>query len=383
MTSNEVQIVGVGLTPVAEHWDRSLTDLSVEAALAALHDADIQPCDIGAIYVGSGPAAHGHGLLAAALAQAMGADSSEGVDIRMGTASGAAAMRVGYLAVASASHPMVLVVGADKASDLSREEGLAADAASLDAELEAAHGMTGTAVAGLLMGRYLHQFRAERSEFAAFPMLAHANAVHNRLAMYRGPVSPADYATARPLADPLNLLDTASLADGAAAVVLGPANSARPRVRVAGCGVATDSVALQGRQDPLWLTAAARSAERAFRQAGISRSEVDLAEVHDSTSIVAALALEAMGFAERGQATKLAASGAFRRDGRLPLSTMGGLKARGYPGGASGLFQVAEVTLQLLGRASDNQVPGARVGLAQSLAGTAAVAITHILVRED
>ncbi|HIC93661.1 MAG TPA: thiolase domain-containing protein, partial [Anaerolineae bacterium] len=235
----------------------------------------------------------------------------------------------------------------------------------------------------LIMRRYMHEHGVKHEDFAPFAVNAHRNAAGNPYAMFRRPISAEAFARAPAIADPIGLLDAAPLGDGAAAVVLCPARQAREftdrAVDVVASAVATDAVALHDRRDPLFLAAAYESAERAYKQAGAGPEDIDLFELYDEFAIAAALSLEACGFAERGGGVRLAQEGEIALEGRIPISTMGGLKARGHPVGATGLYQVVEVVQQLRGEAGANQVKGARLGMAQSLGGSGATAITHIL----
>jgi acetyl-CoA C-acetyltransferase len=238
------------------------------------------------------------------------------------------------------------------------------------------------AVAGLVMRRYMHEFGVQREDFAPFVVTAHANGANNPHAMYRRPISAGVYARAGMVADPVSMFDTAPLCDGSAAVVLCPTERASEfgskAVRIVASAVATDRVAVHSRRDPLSLLAAYLSAQRAYQQAGVGPDDIDLFELHDAFSILAALSLEACGFAERGLGVGLAQEGGIALDGRIPISTMGGLKARGHPIGATGVYQIVEVVTQLRGEAGANQID-CQVGMAQSLGGSGATAITHIL----
>jgi acetyl-CoA C-acetyltransferase len=149
-------------------------------------------------------------------------------------------------------------------------------------------------------------------------------------------------------------------------------------IRILSSSVATDWFRVADRADPLHLYAAARSSQDAFRKANIHRNDISLFEVHDAFSIMACLALEAVGFAEPGQGWRLAAEGQNARDGSLPLSTLGGLKARGHPVGATALYQTCEIVQQLMGRAGPNQVPNARLAMLLSLGGAASTGLTHL-----
>jgi acetyl-CoA C-acetyltransferase len=206
--------------------------------------------------------------------------------------------------------------------------------------------------------------------------------------MYRKAISAEAYQRAGIVSEPLNLFDVAPNADGAAAALLVrrdllPDDYPHPLVRISGSSLVTDTLALHDRPDPLVFTAARLSVERACRLAGITPQDVDFFELHDQFSIYAALSLEAAGFAFPGEGWQLAQNGRLSLAGSLPISTLGGLKARGNPGGASGVYQAVEAVLQLRGQAGANQLTRPRRALVQSLGGAAASAVTHVLeVRE-
>ncbi len=235
----------------------------------------------------------------------------------------------------------------------------------------------------MLMRRYMHEHGARREEFAPLAVLAHANAAHNPHALYRQPITAAEFAASPLVADPIGILDSAAICDGAAAVLLAPASEARrarrPAVRIAASTCVTDTVGLAQRRDPLVWEAVGAGARRAYTEAKVGPRDIDLFELHDAFTIVSALALEACGFADRGHALKLAAEGRLAQGGDLPICTLGGLKGRGHPVGASGAYQIVEVAQQLRGEAGAAQVKGARTGMAQSVGGSGSVAVTHIL----
>ena len=204
--------------------------------------------------------------------------------------------------------------------------------------------------------------------------------------MYRKAISLEAYQKAETVSDPLNMFDVAPNADGAAALILTrrellPKDFPHPLVRIAASASASDTLGLHDRLNPLWFAAAQVSVEQALRKAGMSREQVDLFEYHDAYSIYAALSLEAAGFAPAGQGWKLAADGSIALTGQIPCATLGGSKARGNPGGATGVYQAVEAAAQLQGRAGSNQILDAKVALIQCLGGPASTAVTHILER--
>jgi acetyl-CoA C-acetyltransferase len=384
----DVIIAGIGLTPVGEHWDISLRDLALTAISAASADGGrLAPQ---ALYVANSlaPILSGQSQLGALLADFAGYTGIEATTVEAAGASGGAAVRQAFLAIRSGAIDTALIVGVEKVSDQIGAALQSALSAAEDSDYESIQGVTPTAQAALLMRRYLHDTGAPADALAGFSLVAHANGALNPNAMYRRAIKPEDYVRADMISEPVNMYDAAPVADGAAALLLAradalPSDQKHPRVRIAGSALATAPVALHDRPDPLSFEASRRSASQALQRAEIAPSAVDLFELHDLFTIYAPLALEAAGFANRGEGWKLAADGKISLKGELPLMTFGGSKARGDTGGATGVYQMAEVTLQLQGRAQSNQVPGARIGLAQCLAGIGGTAASHVLEALD
>ncbi|MBI5293665.1 MAG: thiolase domain-containing protein [Chloroflexi bacterium] len=384
----KVAVLGIGLTPIGEHWEKSLRVIAGEAVFAALNDARIAPPQMQALYVGnmlSGPL-NGQENIGTLIADWVGWRGVEASKIEAACGSGAAAFRAGVMAVASGEFDLVTVVGVEKMTETGGPSTTSSLASAADADYEAAQGLSFVAINALVMRRYLHEFGWKHNDFAPFSINAHANAAHNPNARLREAITVKDYNRARMVADPINLLDASPIGDGAAAIVLCPADrllpNGGPAITVAGSASATDSIAVHGRRDPMLLAAAQLSAQKAYAQAGVRPEDIDVFELHDAFSIMAALSLEACGFAERGQGVRLGLDGQIGPNGKVPIATMGGLKARGHPVGATGVYQLAEVALQLRGEAGETQVRDARVGMAQNIGGSGATVVTHILARE-
>ena len=382
----DVVIAGIGQTPIGEKWELSLRNISARAIQAARKDAGgLKP---ESMYVGNllASVASHQANLSALVTDNTNLEGIEGYGVEAGEASGAAAFRMAYLAVASGWVDSAMAVGVEKYTDLAGENQDNPVYQILDYDYEYTQGLTPLSQAGILFQRYLHENpSAQRDAFGTFPLIAHENAVHNPNAMFRKALRPELYMKAGMLADPLNMFDVAPYADGAAAILLTTPDIAKdlphPLVRVIGSDIAIDTLAVHDRPDPLAFRAAGISLEQACHQAGILPSDVDFFELHDAYSIYAVLSLEAAGFAPRGEGWKLALGNKLTRHGDLPISTMGGLKARGFPLGATGAYQIVEAVLQLRGQAGKNQINNARLGLVQSLGGPASTAVTHILER--
>jgi acetyl-CoA C-acetyltransferase len=226
----------------------------------------------------------------------------------------------------------------------------------------------------------------EKEHFAGFSINAHANGVHNPNARFNFPITREAYLKSALVADPINVLDAAGMGDGAAAVLLVPAEKLKnlpSRIKVIASSAATDTIAVQNRRDPLWLSAAEKSAKKAYQQARLGPEAIDLFEVHDAFTIIETLSLEACGFADRGKGPLLANEQEISPLGRIPLATMGGLKSRGHPVGATGMYQIVEAALQLKGLCGKNQVPGARIAMTQNIGGSGSNVYTHILSVES
>ncbi len=379
----DVSIIGIGQTPVGEHWETSLRHLAYHAIEAALSDAGIE--EIQALYVGNmvaGELSH-QAHLGALIADFAGLRGVEAVRVEAAEASGGAAVRQAYIAVASGLIDIALVVGVEKMTDVVGSQRLRALTTGMDADYEAAQGATPATLAALLMRRYMREHRVSLSDFAGFSVNAHLNGSLNPNAMYRNRLKPEGFTKAPVVSPPVSLFDAAPEGDGSAALILTSAERAQDLasnpVRIIASAVATDTLPLHDRADLLSLNAARISAKRAFEQAGLEPEDVDLFELHDAYTILAALSLEACGFAGRGEGYRMASENRIGLRGDLPISTFGGLKARGHAGGATGIYQIVEVALQLRGEARENQVADARIGMAQSLGGFGGTAITHIL----
>jgi acetyl-CoA C-acetyltransferase len=297
---------------------------------------------------------------------------------------------MGIMAIGAGECDSAIVVGVEKMTETKGSETTAALATAADADYEVIQGLSFVGINALVMQRYMHEYHWKHADFASFSINAHANAIHNPCARLREAVTQRDYEQARMIADPINLLDASPIGDGAAALVIAAVDSLgyklpgkftanRPLIRIVGSAAATDTLAVHSRRDPLWLSAAEKSASIAYGQSALGPEDIDLFELHDAFSIMSALSLEASGFAERGQGPRLALEGAICPGGRIPICTLGGLKARGHPVGATGVYQIVEVVEQLRGEAGHTQIDGARIGMAQNIGGSGATIITHIL----
>ncbi|MCO5183579.1 MAG: thiolase domain-containing protein [Anaerolineae bacterium] len=374
-----VAIKGIGQTPVREHWDMAVHNLAVDAARAALDDAGIDKVD--AIFLGNmtSDALNKQHHLATKVADYLGMRGVETVKLEAACGSGAAAVRQGMLAIAGGMMDAVLVVGVEKMTDSKGAETTRALATAADADYEVIHGVTFVGLNALVMQRYMHTYGYVQADFAPFALNAHANGANNPNALFREPISLRTYERGRAVAEPITLFDASPIGDGAAAVVLVSAEKAPDAVKILGSASSIDTLAVHDREDPLWLKAAEISTRKAMAQAGVTHDDIDIFELHDAFSVMAALSLESSGFVEPGQGVPFAQSGAIFPNGGLPIQTMGGLKARGHPVGATGVYQIVEATQQMRGTAGDAQIDGVEIAMTQNIGGSGATIVTHIL----
>lgn len=381
---NKVYIAGIGQTPVTESWDKSLKELAGGAGLLAMDDAGIGYPD--ALFVGNMMAitANRQAQLATLLADWLGFHHKPAISIETACSSGSAAFRMALMAIASGELESALVIGAEKMTDSPGSEITASLATAADAELETDFGLSFVGLNALLMRRYMYEYGWKHEDFSNFSINAHANAVHNPNARFKTPITKESFLKAAMISDPINLMDASPVSDGAAAIVLSahPIQNGQKSVSVIASSSMTDTLSLQNRKVSTWLTAAETSAKSAYSQAGLTPADIDLFEYHDAFSIMAALSLEAAGFCEPGQGPRLAIEGKIKFDSDIPVATMGGLKARGHPVGATGIYQLVEATLHLRGQAGATQVKQPKHALTQNIGGSGSNIISHILRSE-
>lgn len=383
----DVCVIGIGQTPIGELWDMSLRQLAFTALQAAVKDAGIGQPE--ALFVGNmlAPRLSDQTQLGALIADFNGWRGIEATTVEAACASGGVAFQAAVRAIASGMVDVAAVCGVEKMTDATTGPTIAALATATDADYETAHGATFVALNALIMRRYMYEYNVPHEAFAPFSINAHQNAKYNPNAMFHMEITPEVYRQAPIIAEPINRLDSSPICDGAAAVILCPLEMAHDLttnipIRVLASVTATDSLDLGNRNNLLGLDAAYKSAQRAYKKSGLSPQDVDIFEAHDAFSIMAALSLEAAGFAEWGKATRLAQDGEITLNGRIPISTMGGLKGRGHPVGATGVYEIVDVITQLRGEAGKNQVKNAHIGMTQNIGGTGATVVTHLFAND-
>jgi acetyl-CoA C-acetyltransferase len=383
LAKSKVYVSSVGFTKVGDHWGKSLLDLAVEASRGALRGTPkVKPEQI---IVGNMFSSIGAGQehLGALLASALGMAGVPAYKVEAACASGGSAFNVGYSLVKSGALDSALVVGVEKMRDLEPEEVSQALAMAESAEYTQFVGATFAALNGLLARYYMEEEDVSRDELSSIPVIDHANAVTAEHAQFRKAITPDVVSRSSLIADPLRLFDCAPVGDGAAAALIVNDRGAAARkgrmAEILGGRISTNEFSIYERDDMLDFKATREAFKKAMAAAAVPTAKLDLVEVHDAFSVVGALSLEAMGFSKRGKGSKDAKEGKYSRGGDLPINTFGGLKARGHPVGATGVYQIAEAYLQVTGGAGKNQVEGARYAATQNIGGVDSTSAVHVI----
>jgi acetyl-CoA C-acetyltransferase len=325
--------------------------------------------------------------LGALMATALGKEGIPTYKVEGACASGGVAANAGVKAVLSGLEEVVLIGAVEKMSGYTTPAVTAGLMMAEDTARVAATGITFVGLNAMIAREYMHRFKVPYEALAEFPVLCHENALSNPKAQFHKKITVNEVLQSPLVADPLRLYDCSAIGDGAAALVLAPTKRAKEftysRVEIAASSVATDTLSLHQRRDTTTFEASRKAANQAYEAAGLKSRDIDLLEVHDAFSILGIMALEDLGFAAKGTGAELVKEGECARDGRLPTNTFGGLKARGHPVGASGMYQLAELALQLSNSAGQCQVPNPHAGLAQSVGGIGTTVTVHILKRSD
>jgi len=381
----KVYVVGVGMTKIDRHYDKGFADLIHEAFVKAYNDskgAEPEAIVVGNMLSGS---LYQQDSLAALAADAMGLRGVGGLKVEAACGSGGHAIVAGYSLVASGIYDVVTVVGVEKMADYPTSRVTIALAQAADAEHELIYGASFPALNALAMRFYMEVYGASREDLALWPVRMHEYAYYNPYAQLRNRITVDDVLRSTIIADPIRLMDSAPIGDGAAVVVLASEDIAKKYndspVQISGVGLGSDALDLSSRNDLLKPLSIVKAAEKAYRMAKVEPKNIDIAEIHDAFTITGLLCIEGLRFAEWGTSWKLIKEGRFARDDKPAINLSGGLKARGHPVGATGVYQVAEIAMQLRGDFPGLKASSPSTGLALNTGGVATLTSVAILRR--
>ncbi len=383
----DVAIIGIGETQIGELWDKSLRELGIEAGLKALKDAGLHGDEVEKLYVGNMSAGKliNQEHVAPLIADYAGISEVPSTRIESGSASGGMALAEGYKAVASGMEDIVVVGGAEKMTDVGEQEAKDILSSTADQEWETVFGATFDSLYAMMARYHMDNHGTTKDQLAQVAVKNHANAAKNPNAQYPRETSKKFVKNAPMVADPLGMFDCAPISDGGAAVVLCPAERADSfdgdPVEIVSLGQGGDHMAVHERRDIGTMKATERAAKKAYKRASVKPQDIDFAEVHDNYTITEIMAIEDLGFFEKGEGGRATEEGKTELNSDISINTSGGLKAKGRPVGAVGLNQAVEAVLQLREEAGERQVDQPGYGLIHNIGGTGASAIVHILRR--
>ncbi len=372
-----ISVLGGAQTKFGELWNYSLSDLLHEVISSAIVDTAIMPTDIDLVIVGNmigGETAEQAHL--GTIASGYLPHKPPALRVEAACASGGVAIHTACAMLESGRAETVLVIGAEKLTDITSEAVTKAIMHAGDSERDLHSGITFPGIFGLVASAYMNTYGLSRDELSLVSASSHLASVRNPYAQFRKEIPASTISKSALIADPLRLLDCSPITDGAAAIIL--STKKESSIRIAASQIASDSVSLTQRESLTSFPSTRKAYQQAMKEAHWKNSDVDLLEIHDCFSIAALLHLEDMNFAEEGTAIQLYKEGDTKSTGSLPMNCSGGLKACGHPIGATGVKQVLDCYKQLKNIAP-NQVPHARKALAHNMGGVGATAAVHLL----
>jgi acetyl-CoA C-acetyltransferase len=380
-----VAVVGIGKTAFGAFADRDLRSLAVEAVENAMRDANVEAKQVEAFYLGNfaGPSFVGQNHLAPYVGGAVGFEGIPCTRFEDACASSGAAFFHAWQSVAAGIYDVVVAAGVEKMTSQTTPKVAEILAGAGDMASEGRAGATFPALFAMIARRHMHQFGTTREQLASVAVKNHANGAKNPLAHMRKVITIEQALAGKPIAEPLTVYDCSLISDGAAAVVIVPLEHAarynRRFAKVLAVTQTSDHVALDHKADITLFPAVKAAGEKAYKMAGLTPKQIDLAELHDCFTIAEIVASEDLGFTAKGQGGPFAASGATGINGQIPINTSGGLKSKGHPVGATGVGQLCDIVMQLRGDAGERQVARHNIGLAQNLGGSGATCVVTIL----
>lgn len=382
-----VAIVGVGMSKFGEEWTRGFRDMLIEAGGRALDDAKLQGNEIDGLYVGTmAPGSLvGQEHIGALVADYMGLNPIPATRVEAACASGGVALRSGYMAIASGMHKCVVVGGVEKMTDTSGDEVASALGGAGDQEWELFMGATFPAIYAFMARRHMLQYGTTEEMMASVAVKNHVNSSKNKYAHFQNEITIDTVMKSKMVASPLKLFDCSPVTDGAAAVVLMPLELAKKQcempIEIVASAQASDCLALHSRESMTEVKATQIAAKKAYATAKVAPKDIDIVEVHDCFTIAEIMAIEDLGFFEKGKGGPASLEGKTALNAEISVNTSGGLKGCGHPVGATGVKQAVEVAWQLRGQAGARQVKDAEVGMTHNVGGSGATAVIHIMKR--
>ncbi|MHC1567800.1 MAG: thiolase domain-containing protein [Candidatus Syntropharchaeia archaeon] len=378
----KVYIIGIGMTPFGEIFDKDVDNLVSEAFFKALDDANLEQKDIEAVWAGT--MLFHKSVPGPLVARATGLVGKPVSRMENACAAGTDIVRNAFFAVGGGYYDIVAVVGFEKMRDVTTTE-MGFKMAIRSPLYEQHLGMTGPGNFAMFATRHMHEYGTTSEQLAMVAVKNHKNGAKNPNAQFRREITIEQVLNGPIISWPLHLLDCCAITDGAVSLVLASEDVARKYtdtlIEIAGVGLGTD-YSLHAEKKTLTEFAAVKyAANQAYRMAKVEPKDIDVAETHDCFTISEIIEIEDLGFTEKGNGGKFTEEGETEIGGKIPVNTSGGLKACGHPIGATGTRQIHDMTEQLRGEAGERQVDGAEIALTQTLGAQVNISGVCILKR--
>jgi len=389
MVGREVGIIAAGHTKFGNLGRVTSRELITAAATEALEMAQLDKDSIDAVYAGLlSPDIFEHQMHAApGIPDYLGMKNTPSTRLEAACASGGLALMHGAIGIASGLYDTVLSVGAEKMTNLPTSHVTEALAMCADDIYEVASGITFPGAFAMMARAHEHEYGTNAEMRAAVAVKNHKHALENELAQFQKEITIEKAMNSLMIADPLTLYDCSPITDGAAALIMVPWEVAKkhdgPKMKIRSFAQASDTMSLHDRPDLTGFTTTKVAARKAYDRAGLQPKDIDFVEVHDCFTIAEIMAIEDLGFFEKGEGGKAALNGDTYRDGYLPVNVSGGLKAKGHPIGATGVSQAVEIFKQLNDMAGPRQLNDVEIGMTQNLGGSGSTIVCHIFERGD
>jgi acetyl-CoA C-acetyltransferase len=381
-----VGVIGAGHGAFGRRSDATVQELAFEAFRLAIEDAGIDRDEIDASVIGAVPEYHKQRSVAGVVQEYLDLNPAPTWLTEVACASGSAAIRTAYMAIASGLHRVVVVIGCQKMTELSTAEILALMGRVGEVQWESVFGTTFPGYYAMFATRHMHEFGTTREQMLGVAIKNHHYGAMNPNALFRKEITLDKAVASDPVASPLCVYDCCANADGAACLILAAEERAREFgdrvVWLDGVGCASASMSVLRRPDLVGLPSAREAARQAYEMAGVCAGDVKVAEVHDCFTIAEIMAYEDLGFCAKGEGGPFVEEKRSYIGGDVAVNVDGGLKAKGHPIGATGVSMAYEIVKQLRGECGERQVPGADVGLTHNVGGIGQYCFVNVYRRD-
>ncbi|KXA94016.1 hypothetical protein AKJ66_00180 [candidate division MSBL1 archaeon SCGC-AAA259E22] len=382
----DVAFVGQGMSKFGDREDASGRELAFEAFEETMKDVDATRDDIDSMVTAFGVDETNHSAQPSSeVVTYLGLNPKADFRTEAACASGSAAVRSGYMTIASGLADVVLVMGVEKLNEFPTSHTTEVFGKAGDTIWEYPYGTTFPGYYAMMATAHMSKYGTTREQLSEVAVKNHKYATMNKYAHMQKEITLKDAVSANPVAHPLNLYDCSLITDGAASVLLASEEKAKEMtdtpVWITGLGGGTSSSTQFKRSDNTSIRGARVAAEKAYEMSSKSPEDIDVATVHDCFTIAEIIAYEDLGFCEKGKGGELVEEGETYADGKFPVNLDGGLKAKGHPIGATGVSMSVEIAKQLGGEAGDRQADGAEIGLTHNVGGNGQHVFVHIYER--